>query len=469
MFLGIIYFIIILIMSEVNGNRIAPLPVRLAHAGAVAAVLLTSACFSSGSEAPQPGGEQPAIETFAPQPELAMVPEVVELPEWWPACYPSAAPQRNVLAAERCLQAMSEEGSAALVSFGIEPGRAEVIAEQAEELLEDATGGLVKTDIEVVLPTDEAQEAFEAATAEGCVDTGFREKLSPSERAARWPSILAQTHMPELKAFDFVWAMSPLPSCEENVGGIGEMNGRFAEILAPPQKTDERVVRTIVHEGWHNMGLGHYMGIVMIPIGEAAYIGLGYKFANADSGQKIDLAEILDSGNIIFSSDFNRYYMGGGDELHPVHRDYLAWPKEALYEGWVPLSKTVGVEGVMFDSLDVYVKRFASIPMLEPMTIHTKPDPGTGKVKTFTFNSIALVPKVIPVRPEFGVTGADLYLVGDGNKIFGAGSIVSVNQSETWKFDINGVAVTVHRTKGGILRVDADYSEALASAPIKPV
>lgn len=129
------------------------------------------------------------------------------------------------------------------------------ITTSSDQMIDDVMNGVVDINFEIVEASSQAKAAYKVATSEhGCTDE------SPEAR----PSNLARTLMPELAGKNII-ALSPLPSCNKNLGGIGNHMTKEADVFNVQVHNEQysdalvsHVGRVGVHEAGHSvLSLGH--------------------------------------------------------------------------------------------------------------------------------------------------------------------------------------------------------------------
>lgn len=336
---------------------------RLKHAGAAAALLL-GACSVGESEA-------------------------YPLPENSPICSPALADQPQSAAEEaarRCIDVM-QSGRLALVTFDMPQESAQTIADDASQIMQEATEGRIQMDVEALPASPQAQEVVEDINGEaGCVDSGG------------WTSVIADEVM-QLGDYDQVISMSNLPACDESIDGIATLGGRYGEVFMPGEMSVQRAVAVFLHEWGHLYGFLHE-GTAQQQLG-------GYVGADINPREVFDLAAHLANARYVEYSPLELMGSGGTTPvISDVNLARLRWTEEVLTGETVVYE--MGAEPVTLTVDDVRNRGFARLDLDEPATATYERE---GEPYQVTFDNLIVTPTALLFAyPEDGIIGGKLIL-----------------------------------------------------------
>jgi hypothetical protein len=249
------------------------------------------------------------------------------------------------------------------------------IAVYSDRMIDDVMGGVVDINFEIVEASSQAKETYIAATNEhGCTDE------NPESR----PSNLARTYMPELAGKNII-ALSPLPSCNENLAGLGNHMTKEADVF-----------NVQIHNEEYNGALASHVGRVSVHEAGHSVLALGH---SGELSNDMYLETSINVDQILAESPTYHQYdgysvMGGGEwadyPLLPEFFDCISEFKD-MHDERNPLSANIYSQSETLSYAEAARGQYFSVGLDNVVELSAVDDP-TDSSSAVTFSELNIVP-----------------------------------------------------------------------------
>lgn len=290
-------------------------------------------------------------------------------------------------AAERCQKSYKNRRFALVDFTALSEYTMKEIADDTEIGLHWATAGIVKSTVTVVEPPKAVARKLKEQRV-GCIDYND---------PAMYASTFAKEHVPELRKYDHVMAITDIPACPPKDGGtvFGVANsapGRVADVFDATNMYKRsgvmQVKKVAIHEGGHLLGLDHYSTV-------RCQSSEGKKSYNNGQMAPLDVPAYLEKCEYFEYATTPSNVMGnstgeiGAVQADPIQRHDLLWPEKVLRGEIAVPGKEVDTTGLIFSIKGVEKSnQYGVIDLSQEAVIYD------DKQKPHTFNQVSLVPQI---------------------------------------------------------------------------
>ncbi|MGH7217958.1 MAG: hypothetical protein ACREGE_00730 [Candidatus Microsaccharimonas sp.] len=343
----------------------------------------------------------------------------------------------------------------AIVPFEMDVEDASELGETIESSFNDVANGALVIDVTIVEPSAATIGRYQEINKDSCID---------KNDLLNYGSYIASTGMSELNEYNKVLALNADPACQDTVGGVAQLQGRYGEVFNAASSWDIIVnnggatvqeksdngnattttylhspVGTGVHEMLHLFGLGHN-GILTPPKDRAE--GEVYSmriYSDTPRDVTIDVREFVEK------QTYDEYgsveVMGKGildltEGLTVLERHVL----DTIYE---PRVGSLAIEAHSLSDKPLVLS--GAEPMEIVITHRLKaPIELQNKEETKMMTSLIFVPKETGEHPHT-IQGLTVYLLSDDNNSAEIGELTNLGESETtYTLQLDTETIVVH-------------------------
>lgn len=328
------------------------------------------------------------------------------------------------------------------------------LGESVETSFNDLTNDILTVDVTVIEPSYTATQRYQDINSDNCID---KSDLS------RYGSYIASSAMPELHAYDKVLALNADPACQNAVGGVAQLQGRYGEVFNAAssweviqdnggttlqEKNNNGNVTTTtylyspvgtgVHEMLHLFGLGHN-GTLTAPKdrskGETYTMRVYsetprdvtidvHSFVARQIYDEYGSVEVMGKGILDLTEELTILEQHILSELHGVHTESTAIKVHELSDS--PLVFALSA------SETIITHRLREAIEL------------TNNAETRAMTSLAFVPIKLTEQSRT-IKGLTVYLVSDDKNSVEVGTLANLGEAETtYTLQLGTEIVTVH-------------------------